>query len=620
MRRLCITVVALAACGSPKTTTPKPATVTVAITSPTPGAELLASDQPMITVTGTVTTSDANVGVLGAWVNGTLVSLDSSGAFTAQVAPSVGVNHIVVDAGDGFGTFATQQLDVMWAPDYLSPNANATGFTVPDALALYLGQRFFDGRLLGTTLDLTADPVIAHDLAASLELILWDIDLASLLSGGLHVQTGSSQLNINIPSATPAEIIVDAQVVTTSGPAVDLTIDLNGVFLATTGTFVTGGKTMQVAGGISADMHASAHVVLGVGADGSIAVSVTNTTAVVGPLEPSFTGPDGNTLDGFITVGNNDFRTLIQNIIQAQLIPTFTSKIPPLLATLLGATDKLLKNVTFTLDAMLGGTPVNVTINSTIGGLDVAAGPPIGVSPGHVTVPQVVQIATASTPIHASTRGAARIGAPPIVPPTDTAALDVLLSQDFLNALLHSLWNSGLLEGQTTVGGLTAMVSAKLAPVAIPVPDASPCAIDGVRCDLVLQLGQVELTLPDFQQSFAINASAGARVVVSGTTISFVIEQAPTLVVWETSAVPGRLSPDAVTEIVANVVWPQLFGAIGDKLHVTLPIPDLAALGLDALSPKLANAQLQLDVHDQAAITAGFIGLGADLSLSAPHP
>jgi len=43
-------------------------------------------------------------------------------------------------------------------------------------------------------------------------------------------------------------------------------------------------------------------------------------------------------------------------------------------------------------------------------------------------------------------------------------------------------------------------------------------------------------------------------------------------------------------------------------------------LGLDQLSPNLANAKLNLDVRQQAAISDGFLGLGADLSLSTPHP
>jgi hypothetical protein len=306
-------------------------------------------------------------------------------------------------------------------------------------------------------------------------------------------------------------------------------------------------------------------------------------------------------------------------MIQSTLIPTFTDKIPPLLESLLGATDQLLKNQMFTLDTSLG-TPVTLALDGKIGGLDVAPGPAIGVTPGHVTVRQHVSIATANTPIHTTSRGAPRAASPAMFPPTNTSALSLLLSQDFLNAMLHSLWNSGLLEGNASFGGLTAQVSAKLPPFGRATPDESPCAIDGNRCDLILELGQVEVTLPDFEQSFAINAQAGARVVVDGNTVSLVIEQVPTLTVWETSEVPGRLTPDAIKDVVANVVWPQLFGAIGDKLHITLPIPDLATLGLDQLSPNLANAQLQLDVHDRASVATGYLGLGADLQLSTPHP
>ncbi|HTR52716.1 MAG TPA: hypothetical protein VMJ10_18505 [Kofleriaceae bacterium] len=611
-------VVVAAACGTGLPQPPAPGTVSVTVTSPAPGDELLASDQPAITVTGTATTTDPSYGRLQVWVDGAAVELDDSGNFTTQVVPTVGINHVEVDANDGLGDIASQQLDVMWAPDYLATLPSSANFEVNDALDLYLGQQFFDGQLLGTTLDMSTNPVVAHDLAAALELILWNIDLASLIDGGIQVGTGSSSLNIAINSATPTEIVADVQVIDTPAPAIALSIDLDGVFLTTSGSFQYSGNTLQVAGGISADMHASATLPLAVAADGTISVTVTNVTAVVGPLTPSFTGPDGNTLDGFITVGNNDFRTLVENLIQQQLIPTFTNKLPPLLESLLGATDQLLNNVTFTLDAQLG-TPVTVTLNGTIGALEVVSGPAIGASPGHVTVHQAVAVATTATPIHGSSRGAARVSATPMLPPTDTAALDLVLSQDFLNALLHTLWNGGLLEGTATVGGLTANVSAKLSPFVIPIPDSSPCEIDGQRCDILLQLGQLEITLPDFQQTFAIDATAGARVEVDGTTVSLAVEQTPQLVVWQTGA-PGRLTNDAVSEIVTSVVWPQLFGAIGDKLHITLPIPDLAALGLDSLSPNLANAQLQLDVHQQAAVTAGYLGLGADLELQTPHP
>ncbi len=614
MRACCL--VAIAACAGPPKP-PPPGDLAVAITSPSPGDELVAADHPTITVTGTVTTTSPAYGVLLAYVNGAAVDLDADGNFSAEVTPEIGVNHIKVDGGDGFGTFVSQQLDVLWAPEYIAPVAGTAGFDVDDSLELYLGQLFFDGRQLGTTLDRATDPVVAHDLAAALELILWDVDLASLLSGGIHVGTGSSTLDVSIPAATPAEIVVDARVVD-SPQAIDLDIDLNGVFLATTGTFHYNNQDLTVAGGLTADMHASARLLLAVQADGTIAVTVTDVTAVVGPLDPLFTGPDANTLDGFIVVGNNDFRTLVEGIIQSQLIPTFTNRLPPLLEALLGATDQLLSNVSFTLDTQLG-TPVTLTLDGRISGLDVVAGPAIGVSPGNVTVHQLVTMRTSGGPIHPTSRGAARVAATPMLPATNTSSLSLLLSQDFLNAMLHALWNSGVLEGTASFGGITAVVSAKLQPFARPTPDESACEIDGVRCDLILQLGQIEIQLPDFDQSFAIEATAGARVVVAGTTVSLVIDQNPELLVWETSAVAGRLSPQAIHDLLANVVWPQLFGAIGDKLHITLPLPDLAALGLDSLSPKLANAQLQLAVRQRAAVTAGWLGLGADLELSVPQ-
>lgn len=616
MRRLALCFVLCACSGLPKPA--QPGDVAVIITTPHAADELLGSDHPTITVAGLVTTTSPDFGVLQVWVNGQPATLDG-GTFGAQITPTVGVNHIKVEASDGDGTVASQEMDVMWAPDYVS-TSGGTGFQLGDALDLELGQRFFDGRLLGTTLDMSTDPVVAHDLAAALELILWNIPLASLLPGGIQVGTGTSQLNIAIPSATPAEILVDAQVADSPSPAIDLSIDLNGVFLATSGTFQLSGKTLQVAGGLSADMHASATLGLSVAPDGTIAVDVTNVTATVGPLVPQFTGPDANTLDGFIEVGNNDFRMLIENLIQAQLIPTFTNRIPPLLEQLLGATDQLLHNVSFTLDAGLG-TSVTTTLDGQIGSLDVLAGPAIGETPGHVTVHQQVSIQTdAMAPLHPESRGAVRVAAMPELPPTNTAALDVLLSQDFLNALLHSLWNSGLLDGTAPFGGLSAQVTAKLPPVVIPIPDSSSCAIDGVRCDVLIQLGQLEVTLPDFQQSFGLSATAGARVVVNGTTVSLEIQQTPDLVVWDTSPQPGRLTTGALHDLVTGLVWPKLFGALGDKLHITIPIPDLAALGLDSLSPNLANAQLQLDVRPRAAVTAGYLGLGADLELQTPHP
>lgn len=620
MKRLALLLVTLIGCGSDASDVPQAGKITVEITSPSPGAELLAAETALIPVSGKVTTDSPAFGALEAWVNGARVEVNPDGTFATTLEPELGINHIKVQGGDGITPLVAQELDVVWAPDYLPPNAGTTGFDVPGAIELSLGQRFFDARTFGTTLDLSTSPVVAHDLSSALELILWQVDLASLLGGALQFGSGNTQLTVTIPAATPAAVIVDAKVIDDPQKAIDLSIDLNGVFLEMDGTFTFGNRTLVIDGGITADLHASARLTLALAEDGTVEVEVINVVAQVGPLVPGFTGVNGDELDAFITIGGSDFRTLIEGLIEAELIPTFTDKVPPLLETLLGATNNLLNDVEFTLDPGLG-TPVTLQLDGAIGSLDVAAGPAIGTAPGHVTVFQDLVVRTTSTPIHASSRGAARLDAQPAAPNTLSSSVHLVMRQELLNSLLHSLWNSGLLEGQATFGGLTANVSAKLAPVVRPTPPDTDCKIDGVRCDLILQLGQLEVGLTDLDQVFAVNAQAGARIVVDGTKVSIKIEEIPTLTVWEISTVEGGLlDAPAVSELIVDLVWPELFGTIGEKLSIELPLPDLAELGLTSLSPNLADAQLLLQMKQRPTVTGGYLTLGADLELATPQP
>jgi hypothetical protein len=591
-----------------------PAQITLTVTSPAPGAELAAAEHPTIAVSGMVSTTDPARGAPLLWVNG--VRVDAvAGAFTAELAPDVGINHIKIEAGDGIGDPVARELDVMWAPGYLPPVSGQTGFDLAGALELRLGQRFFDARLLGTALDRTTDPVVARDVASALELILWQVDLAGLIPGGIHTGQGGTSLDLTIPSVAPSDIVVDARIVDEPGPAIDLTIDLIGVFLATRGSFTFSGRTLAVDGGITADLHATARLSLGIAADGSIDVGVTGATASVGPLVPGFQGADGEELDALITLGGADFRTLVEGLLADQLIPTFTGRVPPLVETLLGATDQLLDGVRFTLDAGVG-TPVMLQLDGHIGALDVAT----GATSGHVTVRQDLAVRTSGAPIHPASRGAPRVDAATGAPVFDTSGVHLVMREDFLNALLHALWNAGLLEGPLSSGGLSATVSARLPPVVRPTPASSACKIGGERCDVVLQLGQLEVQLPSFSQSFAINASAGARIEVNGSMVSLAIQDTPELRVWETSPTPGKLTADSVRDLIARIVWPQLFGAIGTQLAIQLPLPDLAALGLGDLAPGLANAQFMLQARQRPSVTQGQLVLGADLVLATPPP
>ncbi|MCW5806523.1 MAG: hypothetical protein KIT31_29430 [Deltaproteobacteria bacterium] len=602
------------ACGGP-TDPPAPGDITLTLTSPSIGAEL---SDATISVTGSVATTNPEVGALEVWVNGARTAIGGDGAFSVALTPALGINHIDVEAGDGFGAYVVQELDVLWVPAYLPPVAGTAGFDLADALELRLGQRFFDPRPFDTSLDLTTDPVVAHDLAAALELIVRHIDLAKLLDGNIQVGGGTASLNIVIPSARPDKIVVDARIV--DGDAIALDIDLLGVFLATTGTFRFGNRNLAIAGGIAADMHASTRLGIARAADGTIDVTVSNTAARVGPLVPQFTGPNGSELDAFITLGGNDFRRLVEDLIVAELVPAFTNQVPPLLESLLGAAGGVLDDVRFELEAL--GTPVAVTLDGASAAVAVVPGP----ASGHVTIAHDVTLRTTTpagaplVPVHGTSRGAPRVDANPARPLAATSlGLDV--RHDLLNALLHALWNGGLLDGAASFGGLSAGVAAKLPPVVVPTPPESSCKIDGERCDILLQLGQLEVSLADFEQSFGVSAVAGARIVIRGNTVSFKIQTVPQLRVWEITTVEGgRLTSEAIRDVIATVVWPRLFGAIGENLSITLPIPDLAALGLGDLAPGLMDANLELVMRQRPSVANGYLGLGADLQLATPPP
>jgi len=604
----------LAACGSGRAANPPPpppGEITVAITSPAPGAELVAGARPSIVVSGTVATSDASQGTLEAWVNGVRTTL-KAGAFSTEITPEIGINHIKVEGGDGITELVAKELDVLWVPEYMAPLQGETGFNISDALELRLGQRFFDARLFGSALDLSTNPVVARDVAAALELILRHVELASLLPpGGLQIGQAGASLTVEIPSVTPANLVVDARIVDSPEPAIALTIDLLGVALGMRGNFTLSSTTLIVDGGVTADLHASAKLTLTTAEDGSIHVGVGDVEATVGQLVPGFTGRDGAELSALLAITSSQFHGLIEGLLRTQLIPTFTDRLPPFLEQLLGAADQLLDNVNFTLDPGLGA-PVTLQLDGHMAALDVAA----GATSGALTVREDLTIRTTGAPIHAASRGAPRLDVSTGAPTLNTAGVHLAMRIDFLNALLHALWNAGMLEGTLMSGGLAATVSAKLPPIIRPTPASSSCKIDGERCDVQLQLGQVEAKL--LGQSFGLNASAGARVEVDGSTVSLKIQMKPDLEVW--TLAPGALTPDTVTTLISDLVWPMLFGAIGDNLKIQLPLPDLATLGLADLAPGLADAQLLLQMRQRPTFSAGRLVLGADLTLTTPPP
>lgn len=621
MRRLAGVVLACvvaAGCSRPRSSGSHDEETVLQVDAPLPGAELLASEHPTITVSGTLS-SAADAEDLEVWVNGEQVELDGTGAFSAALEPRVGVNHVKVEAFDGRSDEPiTRERDVLWAPGYLAPLTDSTGFDVPAAIELRLGQRLFDTRLLDTDLDLTADPVVARDLASMVELVLWHVDLASLLAGSLQLGEGDTSLDVSIPGVTPADVVVDAEIFSDTEQGVDLFIDLVGVQLEMDGELAVAGNTWVVDGGIAADMYAFARVTVAVTTSGVVA-TVTDTAAVVGPLTPLFAGPDGDELNAFVTLGEHELRTLVETLVADELIPTFTGELPGLFEAVLGALDSTLSEVSFELDSGLG-EPVGLSLEGAMGGLEIASGPPIGAVPGSVTVRQDVNIRTTGAPLHADSRGALQ-SAPLAAPPfSDGAGLNLAVRMDLVNALLHALWNDGLLDGELDFAGNAVVVGARLPPIVRDTPLDLTCTVGDERCDVVLQIGQLEVEFPDQEQRFGLQLTVGAVILVGENEIALTLQEEPVVHAWEESPPSeGGLAPETIENLFAQVVWPSLADGIEGNLSIALPVPALADLGLADAAPALENATLGIGVR-QAGVESGYLRLAADLTLEAPQP
>src|SRR5215212_5557815 len=92
-----IALLLAAACGSDDSGPQEPGEITIQITTPIAGAELLSAEYPMISVEGIVETTNPDYGILQVFVNGTQVEL-VNGHFSADIDPEPGINHVAVQA------------------------------------------------------------------------------------------------------------------------------------------------------------------------------------------------------------------------------------------------------------------------------------------------------------------------------------------------------------------------------------------------------------------------------------------------------------------------------------------------------------------------------------------
>src|SRR5262249_50401121 len=143
-----------------------------------------------------------------------------------------------------------------------------------------------------------------------------------------------------------------------------------------------------------------------------------------------------------------------------------------------------------------------------------------------------------------------------------------------LNGLLHNLWNSGLLEVPAT-DSIPVSVSALLPPI-VRLPR------EGETDDLVVSLGELEM-LPHGDEAtgrLGVLFEAGLDIDLADDTLRLKLADNPVVTVWTIKAPPGPsiFTPQVLSDVLKNGLWPKLRDGITHALAIKLPLPPLGSI------------------------------------------
>ncbi len=564
------------------------------VETPTPGAEL--SDPEGIVVRGSV----ADRSVVRVYVNGQLAEVDDMGRFETTVPALFGVNHLLVDASDGLTDASQVEMDVLWASEY-TPALSSDGrpeLSLPDGLALRLGQPFFDD---GTPLDTTATPVVTRDLADLLELVVSHIDANSLVPDPVVDNPPTFTLRV-----TSVELGQPRAQLDLTDEGAELFVRLDGVTAQTSGALIVEGTSLPLTGSIRGSAVAFARLTIRKESeDAELEVTLADLAVGLESLEGSF---ESTETAAVFRLAEGLFRTTIEDLLVDAVRDTLETSVPQVLRDALGAVDSALAGQTITLDSA-PFPPISLRIGGGIATLDSAYR-------RELLATLRTTIGTDVTSLHPDSRGVARVPGVAMTPEffrDGNVSLGVRLA--VLNGLLHGLWSSGLLDVDVTellpeaVRGLVseAHLIGRLPPVLRPArADESD--------DLVLSVGQLELEVVFMgaPARFAVSIDAGVTLAVEGNSIALGVAETPVIRAWTLvpASNPRTLSAETVRTLLVQL-WPMLRSGVADGLALDLPLPALGDLG--GLAPDLAGLTLELETADRVRERHGVVVLDARL-------
>lgn len=586
---------------------------TLTITSPTPGAELLRNEQGGVRVEGTVVDSNPEAR-LSVYVNGIEGDIAGDGSFQIDVPAGFGVHHLATQASDGFHQPTNQYMNVLVANDYLPPAEGTTRFDLEDVVTLRLSQVFFDRLIGGTVLDLGTNPIRARDLASMVELLLHHIELDGLF-GDEPIEFDDA-VSITIGDLSIGDAVVDIALLDTQGIRLDLAI--TDVFVALDGwvEFVDiVGFTID--GGVAVDIRGTIELLIQRAPDGSVQSSLSLDDLGLSDIRPHFVGQDGDVINALVQLGTvqQTFRGFLEEQLEGPLVNEFLDVVPTTIVDLLDSISGLLDGIEFELDTGILPT-VTLMLGAELGGLNFQEHPTLGYL--DVTLNASTEVVGDRGAVHSESRGVAIDVFGDEVPLDIIGAAQIAIRQEFINGLLHSIWNAGLLDADIAYEGISVGLVANLPPVLALAPLNTDCIIEGERCDALLQIGQLDIIYSG--RTFHVFLEAGASLRLINNEIRLMIAETPRFEVWSDVAYTGFPQASTIEILFNNMIWDAVTDLLGDggMIAIPIPIPPPAELGLGDIAPGLAAATLELEAIRGLRFVAGFVGMSLDLVIEVP--
>ncbi|MEM9460174.1 MAG: hypothetical protein AAGF11_38715 [Myxococcota bacterium] len=468
-----------------------------------PRAATLDGNDPMINVRGTVTSAAAPISWLR--LNGEEIPVADDGSFDYDYPAQVGGNTLVLETLDALDVPRTRVQSFLWSPSYRLPTVPEVGIA-DEGLAIYLDQ---------LTLDDGNHMPPADDLATLMNIALGSIDIQQFIDPSTPLV---SNLGYDVYLTTIQYSTTDVTL-----EAIDGGIHLEGFLYGITGDLVFDCTTVacQVAGGdgtgdIAIDyIQVSSDLLLSIDGNNELQVQSSDTQTSVVNLDISSNNPWTNFLI-----------TIIEPFILGGVVADIEGELTDQVDTLLGpslsqAFNGLAPNSVLAFPNLADPTqPIEVELRTDFYSTDFHDGvaPPAGSPPqgGVITLRGGGYAVTPVAPyenLGIPDRYGCGDGASAELP--RAGELEIGLTDDLLNQLLHGAWQGGLLEFEIPpellgdAGGLIddleIHVSGMLAPT------ASDCRPDGevrvhlgdVRIDASLSIGTVPISFVAYSSLLA---------------------------------------------------------------------------------------------------------------------